>query len=94
MNNLIDLLTDDVTSIEPCEHKGVKVIFRDGTYLKIEYKDSEQTISILAANTQINPGSDTSDKYRIKLNTHVLTKAKLIVQELTAIIEKIEAEQA
>jgi len=95
MNSLINLLNNDVKLIEPhhAEGDGIAVAFEDDTNMWIEHNlDREREpgdgyiISIWG--TSVNGGTNT----RVILDTHTLTKAKLVVQELTAIIERIESE--
>lgn len=84
MNSLTNLINDGVKIIEPTKKGGISVLFEDDTILFITSDLSSIEIE----------GTFETNCTRIVLKSHVLTKAKLIVQELTSIIEKIEAEQS
>ena len=94
MQSLVQLFGDAVASVESygdgIGSSGVKVEFKDETNLWVEHNiglevDSKPTISIWG--TSVNGGTNT----RVILDTHTLTKAKLVVQELNALIDMMES---
>lgn len=95
MHSLVNLFEEAVSSVESygdgVTSSGVKISFKDDTNLWIEHNIGVQagtkpTISIWG--TSVNGGTNS----RVILDTYTITKAKLVVQELTALIEAMESE--
>lgn len=97
MKSLVQLFDDAVASIGPygdgVTSSGVEIVFKDETNLWVEHNiglndENKPVISIWG--TSVNGGTNT----RVILDGFTITKAKLVVQELSSLIELMESKVA
>jgi hypothetical protein len=94
MASLTDLISKGVTSITPYAPGGIEVRFDDNTTIWVEHnlnidkENNELQIEPQISIWGTSIGGGASSRVVLKCN-HILTKAKLIVQELSFLIEKL-----